>query len=180
MKRRALFLDRDGVINVDTGYVHCQEAFQFIDGIFDLVRHAVASGLLVIVVTNQAGIGRGYYTERQFHDLMAWVAEQFAVRGGHLDGVYFCPFHPEHGVGKYQQESDWRKPAPGMILAAAADFDIDLAASLMIGDTDADVEAARRAGIGTRLLLIATNRHSYAARTIASLSEAIPFIAASR
>lgn len=178
MKRRALFLDRDGVINVDTGYVHCRERFEFVEGIFDLVRHAVTSGFLVIVITNQAGIGRGYYTEREFHDLMAWVAEQFAMQGGRIDGVYFCPFHPEHGVGEYRKDSDLRKPAPGMLLAAAADFDIDLAHSVMIGDTEADMQAARRAGVGA-CLLVSTACGTDGVRTVASLRDAIPFVDAS-
>src|SRR5690606_25131903 len=92
--KRALFLDRDGVINVDHGYVHRKEHFEFIDGIFELVAEAVARNFLVIIVTNQAGIGRGYYTEEQFQILMEWVRSEFARRAGRIDDVYFCTYHP--------------------------------------------------------------------------------------
>lgn len=153
MPRRALFLDRDGVINVDRGYVSRPEDVEFVDGIFDVVAAARRAGYLVIVVTNQAGIGRGYYTESDFHRLMAWVDGQLALRGGGLDAVYFCPFHPEHGVGAYRRESDCRKPAPGMFLRAAREWDIDLAGSIMVGDKASDAEAARAAGVSTRLCL---------------------------
>lgn len=151
--RPALFLDRDGVINVDHGYVCRPEDFEFVDGIFDLVAAARVAGYLVVVVTNQAGIGRGYYTEDDFLRLMAWVKGEFARRGGGIDAVYFCPYHPEHGVGAYRRDSDCRKPAPGMLLRAAADLAIDLPRSIMVGDKRSDAEAAWAAGVGTRLSL---------------------------
>lgn len=153
MPRPALFLDRDGVINVDHGYVSRLEDFEFVDGIFEVVAAARRAGYLVVVVTNQAGIGRGYYTEADFHRLMDWVNTQFAARGGGIDAVYFCPDHPEHGLGQYRRESECRKPAPGMFLRAAGDLGIDLAHSIMVGDKASDAVAARAAGVPTRLSL---------------------------
>ena len=150
--RRALFLDRDGVINVDHGYVHTPEKFEFIDGIFELCGSARRHGYLLVVVTNQAGIGRGYYSEDAFHHLMAWMCGQFRLRGADIAKVYFCPDHPEHGIGRYRRESPMRKPNPGMILAAAADFNLDLASCVLVGDKRSDIDAGRAAGVGCNLL----------------------------
>ncbi len=145
--RRALFLDRDGVINVDHAYVHQRERFEFIDGIFELCRAARARGFLIAVVTNQAGIGRGYYTEADFHALSEWMCEQFRLHDAAIDGVYFCPDHPQHGLGAYKRESAERKPGPGMLLRAAAELNIDLAGSLMVGDKESDLQAGAAAGV---------------------------------
>lgn len=150
VKPRALFLDRDGVINIDAGYTYKIETFHFVDGIFDLCRTAHALGYLLIVATNQSGIGRGYYTEADFQNLTAWMRDQFAAKGAPLAAVYHCPYHPD-GIGEYRRLSDWRKPAPGMLLQAAADFSLDLAASLLIGDSEHDIEAARAAGLGASI-----------------------------
>ena len=146
--RPALFLDRDGVINVDHGYVHTPEKTEFIDGIFDLVARAVAAGRVVVVVTNQAGIGRGYYTEAQFAAYTAWMQAEFARRGAPIEGVYFCPDHPEHGIGPYRRDTPMRKPGPGMLLQAAAELQLDLPRSLMVGDTESDIRAGQAAGVG--------------------------------
>ncbi len=147
MKSPALFLDRDGVINIDIGYVHKIEEFSFIDGIFDLVAAAKKAGYLVIIVTNQAGIGRGYYSEEDFHALMHWVCTQFNALGGMIDAVYFSPYHPEHGLGQYRRDSNCRKPRPGMLLQAENEQNIDMASSIMVGDKASDIEAGRAAGI---------------------------------
>lgn len=152
MTRPALFLDRDGVINEDLGYVHRPEQVRFIPGCFELVRAANRAGLPVVIVTNQAGIGRGYYSEACFHSLMAWMAERFAERDAHLDAVYFSPFHPEHGLGDYRKTSDCRKPGPGMLLRAARENELNLAGSLLVGDRPSDLQAGRAAGL-SRLLL---------------------------
>ena len=149
MLRPALFLDRDGVINVDRGYVHRQEDFEFMPGIFELVRTANKRGYLVVVVTNQAGIGRGYYSELQFLSLTSWMKECFRIEGARIDAVYFCPFHPEYGIGVYRQESDCRKPNPGMLFQAAKDFEIELTKSIIVGDKLSDMEAGRSAGVGS-------------------------------
>lgn len=152
MRNRALFLDRDGVINVDHGYVINREDFHFIDGIFELVRYAKSLGYLVVVITNQAGIGRGYYTEEEFHQLMDWVVERFAKNEGTIDKVYFCPDHPVDGIGHYRRYSPMRKPGPGMILAACEEFNIDPLQSVLIGDKMSDIEAGQAAKIATTLL----------------------------
>jgi D-glycero-D-manno-heptose 1,7-bisphosphate phosphatase len=148
MSAGALFLDRDGVINVDSGYVGRREDFHWIDGIFDTVRFASSLGLACIVATNQAGIARGYYSEADFHALTDWMLQQFAEQGAPLKAVYYCPYHPD-GIGQYRHaDHPDRKPNPGMLLRAASEWGLDLAASALVGDKDIDVLAATRAGIG--------------------------------
>lgn len=155
MMDKALFLDRDGVINVDRGYVHRIEDFEFIDGIFELCATARARGFRLVVVTNQAGIGRGYFSEAEFGRLTAWMLDQFSARGIVIDRVYFCPFHPSAGIGAYRRESNDRKPAPGMILKAQAALNLDLSRSILIGDKVSDIEAGRAAGVRHSLQLLA-------------------------
>lgn len=150
--RPALFVDRDGVINVDHGYVFRREEFEFVDGIFELCSGAKELGYLIIVITNQAGIGRGLYTERDFEELTAWMCEVFSQRGAAIDKVYFCPFHPEHGIGRYKVDSPFRKPRPGMILQAAEEFKIDLQRSVLVGDKASDIVAGIASYIGCNLL----------------------------
>ena len=150
---KALFLDRDGVINVEHGYVHCREAFRFREGIFELCRTAQSLGYLLMVVTNQAGIARGYYTEPEFLELTEWMIHKFAEQQVQIARVYYCPYHPIHGVGKYKYDSPDRKPKPCMLLRARADFSLDLTSSVLIGDQPSDIYAATAAGIGTKILL---------------------------
>lgn len=152
-KNKALFLDRDGIINVDKNYVHRPEDFEFVDGIFELCRIGQQQGYRPVVITNQAGIGRGYYSEADFHALTEWMMERFAEQGIRIEKVYFCPFHPEHGIGQYRCESDFRKPNPGMILQARAELNLDLAASILVGDKESDIEAGLRAGVGLNILV---------------------------
>ena len=152
MPLRAIFFDRDGVINVNHGYVHTRETFDFIDGIFDIARLAVKQGFKLIVITNQAGIGRGYYTEDQFHQLTDWMCEQFLSAGAPIERVYYSPYHPTAALGKYLKDDYSRKPHPGMILQAQKDLIIDLSYSLLIGDKVSDILAGNEAGIGTNLL----------------------------
>lgn len=179
MSNAALFLDRDGVINVDHGYVHRAEDFEFIPGIFELVRAARSLEYKVIVVTNQAGIGRGYYTEAQFHDLTRWMRQRFKEQGAGIDAVYFCPFHPEHGVGLYRRESELRKPNPGMLLQAARDWDLDLGRCVLVGDKMSDIAAAVSAGVPTRFLYRSTD-DCLGANSIQDLAEATRFFRAGR
>ena len=150
---KALFLDRDGVINEDSGYVHKPEQFRFIDGIFELCHAAQKAGYLLIVLTNQAGIARGYYTEADFHQMNDWMLAEFKKNGVNISAVYYCPFHPEHGTGEYKQDSFDRKPNPGMIFKARDKFNIDLTTSVLIGDKDSDIEAGHRAGVGKLIFL---------------------------
>lgn len=153
IKRPALFLDRDGIINVETNYVYRIDDFVFIDGIFDLCRSALAAGMAIVVVTNQAGIGRGYYTEAQFQVLSAWMCERFTEEGIVIAGVYYCPYHPEHGVGKYKADSFDRKPNPGMILRAKDDLGLLLEASILVGDKASDIAAAKAAKLAKSVLM---------------------------
>ena len=152
-RRRALFLDRDGVINVNHGYVHTPAETRFLPGIFDLTGAAREAGFIIIVATNQAGIARGFYGVAQFIDYTRWMHEEFAARGVCIEATYFCPHHPVAGVGEGLRDCDCRKPKPGMLLAAAARFGIDLGASVMVGDSDSDAAAAAAAGVGRTFIL---------------------------
>jgi D-glycero-D-manno-heptose 1,7-bisphosphate phosphatase len=152
--KTALFLDRDGVINVDRDYVYRIEEFEFLPGIFDLCQSAQKAGFVPVVVTNQAGIGRGYYTEEDFRRITVWMLDQFRSRGIEIGRVYHCPFHPSAGIGKYRRESFDRKPNPGMILKARDAFALDLAKSVLVGDKDSDLEAGRAAGVGYNVKLL--------------------------
>lgn len=174
---RALFLDRDGIINVDHGYVHRIDQVEWVEGIFDLARTAHALGLKLIVVTNQAGIGRGYYAEADFHALMDWMRGMFAQAGAPLTAVYFCPDHPE-GVGAYRRTSDRRKPAPGMLLEAARDHQIDLTASYLIGDQFTDIQAGQAAKLFNANLALLTQAEitQLACRVVRSHVEAIDWL----
>ncbi len=142
---KALFLDRDGVINDDVGYAYLPEQIRFMPGIFDLCRAAHAAGEKIIIITNQSGIGRGLYTEEQFHALMGWMLGEFEREGCPITAYYFCPHLPDAGCA-------CRKPKPGMIVQAAKDWNIDLATSRLIGDKETDLAAGQAAGM-TNLLL---------------------------
>lgn len=148
---KALFLDRDGVINIEKNYVYKIEDFDFIDGIFELVKSFQDKGYLIIVITNQAGIGRGYYTEVDFHKLNSWMIDQFKQKGIIITDVYYCPYHPTHGIGEYLMDSLDRKPNPGMILKAKEKYDINLTESILIGDKDSDIQAGEKAGVGRNI-----------------------------
>lgn len=150
--RAALFLDRDGVINVDHAYVFRQDDFEFVDGIFDLCRNAVRLGYFLVVVTNQAGIARGYYSEAQFLALTDWMRSRFSAEGIEIGAVYYCPFHPEHGIGDYKIDADCRKPKPGMLHQAISEHDIDPRYSILIGDNQSDIDAGRAAGVACNIL----------------------------
>jgi D-glycero-D-manno-heptose 1,7-bisphosphate phosphatase len=146
--RPALFLDRDGVLNEDRGYVARWEDFAWISGAKDAVAAFNRAGWLVIVVTNQSGVGRGYYTEADMHALHARMGEDLAAAGGHIDAFYFAPDHPEAPVESYRHpDPPDRKPNPGMILRALSDWPIDAGRSVLVGDKRSDIEAAKRAGI---------------------------------
>lgn len=150
---KALFLDRDGVINIEKNYVHRIEDFEFITGIFDLCACAQALGFSLVIITNQAGIARGYYTVNEYEKLTAWMLDQFSLHDIHIHQVYYCPFHPDAGMGKYRQDSFDRKPNPGMILKARNDLNLDLSGSVLVGDKESDIQAGLAAGVRYNILL---------------------------
>ena len=179
MHLAAIFLDRDGVINYNYGYVYRQEYFDFIDGIFDIAFSAHKLNYKLVIITNQSGIGRGYYTEEQFHCLTAWMCDQFSAAGSPIDHVYYSPYHPTAGIGKYLKDDYSRKPNPGMILQAQKDFSIDLGSSILIGDKVSDIQAGIAAGVGTNLLFSEERPYELNGikyELISTLQEAIPYM----
>ena len=150
----AVFLDRDGVINQEYEYVYRVDDFHFIDGVFEACRQMSSAGYRLIVITNQAGIARGYYTEDDFHQLTAWMMNEFRQYGIEIDDVYYCPHHPVHGVGPYRRVCKCRKPGPEMILNAAREHMLDLSQSILVGDKISDIEAGRIAGLGCCVLVM--------------------------
>ena len=161
--KKAIFLDRDGVINKDVGYVHKLEEFQFIEGIFEFCRFMLSRDYLLIVITNQAGIARGFYSEDDFLKLNDWMLGEFLKNDVIITKVYYCPHHPEFGVGKYKCDSLDRKPKPGMLLQAHKDFNVNMSQSILIGDKDSDIEAGFNAGVGT-LIRLNNNKYNSATR----------------
>lgn len=153
MINKALFLDRDGIINVDHGYVHKPEDFEFVEGIFELCRIALSKDYKIFVITNQAGIARGYYDIPTFELLSQWMTEQFTTHGIEITKVYYCPHHPTTGVNQFVKSCRCRKPEPGLILQAQKEFAIDLKASIFIGDKLSDMQAAKNAGVESRILV---------------------------
>jgi D-glycero-D-manno-heptose 1,7-bisphosphate phosphatase len=152
-ENKAIFLDRDGVVNVEKNYVNRIEDFEFIDGIFEFCALVQQLDFKIFIITNQAGIGRGYYTIDDFDRLTDWMLAQFKAHGIHIEKVYYCPYHPTAGVGAYRKSSYDRKPNPGMILKAQREFDLDLSKSILVGDKDSDLEAGRAAGVNWNLKL---------------------------
>jgi D-glycero-D-manno-heptose 1,7-bisphosphate phosphatase len=140
--RKALFIDRDGVINVDKGHVYTREEFEFTEGIFDLCRGYSEEGYLIIVITNQAGIAKGIFTEADYKKLTEWMISRFQDNGILISKVCYCPHHPD-----FTGYCKCRKPEPGMILNAIEEFDLDITKCILIGDMETDLEAGRRAGI---------------------------------
>lgn len=144
--RRAVFLDRDGTLNVEKNYLFRPEEFEFIPGAAQAVKRLKEAGFLVVVVTNQSGVARGYYGEADVERLHHHVQQLLAAFDTRIDAFYFCPHHPAGGVDRYRIDCDCRKGRPGMLLQAARDLRIDLARSYMIGDKAADIEAGEAAG----------------------------------
>ncbi|MBM9577323.1 HAD family hydrolase [Leptospira sp. 201903070] len=177
--KKALFLDRDGIINQETNYVHKKEQVIFIDGIFELTKIAKSKGYKIFVITNQAGIARGYYTVRDFINLSKWMRKEFQKKDTSIDHFYFCPFHSEYGIGIFKKESEFRKPNPGMILKARDRFLLDLNSSVLVGDRYTDFLTGKSAGVGTNLILTSEEdeyRSVPVSSRISSLFEVIPYI----
>jgi D-glycero-D-manno-heptose 1,7-bisphosphate phosphatase len=171
--RPAVFLDRDGVVNVDRGRVHRVEDFEFMPAALTTCRQLASAGFVLVVVTNQAGIARGWYTIDDFRRLSQWMAAQFADAGAPLGGIYFCPHYPMGSVPALSTPCACRKPEPGMILTAAKDLRLDLARSALVGDKWSDIAAGRRAGVGSCLLLRAPVGSAMSAQDLAAAGAAV-------
>lgn len=171
----ALFLDRDGVINVDKTHTWKREDFEFLPHIFTLVKTALAKGYKVIVVTNQGGIARGLYTMEDFNTLTTWMRQEFIKNEAPLTAVYCCPHHPEYGE---RITCTCRKPSPGMLKQAQIEHHLDLARSLMIGDKHTDMQAAQAAGLPTRIFIpgFEKTRPVECTHAITSLAEVLPLL----
>jgi D-glycero-D-manno-heptose 1,7-bisphosphate phosphatase len=151
LHRRALFLDRDGVLNVDHGHVGSRDRFEWMPGALDTIRHATQAGWHVFVVTNQSGVARGYYDEDAVRDLLEWMADEARRAGGTIDDTRYCPFHEAASVEAYRRAHHWRKPGPGMLLDLIRGWELDPARCVMIGDQPTDMEAAAAAGVSGHL-----------------------------
>ena len=146
MSKKAVFIDRDGVINKEVGYLHKIKDFKFIDGVFDACLYLQNLGYHLIIVTNQSGISRGYYSENDFHVVNNWMLEQFSHQDIKFLDVFFCPHGPE-------STCNCRKPQPGMFIQANDKHDIDMNNSWMVGDKEADIQAANAAGINNTIIV---------------------------
>lgn len=164
----AIFLDRDGTINVDHGYVHEIDDFQFIDGVIDALCDLKKMGYVLVLVTNQSGIARGIFTEEQFMTLTEWMDWSLSDRGVELDGIYYCPHHPKGTITDYREQCDCRKPLPGMLISAQRHLNIDMQASYIVGDKIEDLLAGEAAGIGNKILVRTGKPITTAGETIAN------------
>lgn len=148
MKQRpAIFFDRDGVLNKDIGYAYLPDHITWVDGAMDAIKHANEQGYLVFVVTNQSGVARGLYTEKDVLNLHAWMRKECLSHGAVIHDMVFCPHHPTQGQGEHKKQCKCRKPAPGMLLGLARAHAIDMTHSHMIGDNQSDMDAAQAAGV---------------------------------
>ena len=155
---KAIFLDRDGIVNIDYGYVHKKEKFVFEKGIFELVNCAISLSYKIFIITNQSGIGRGLFSEKEFLELNKWMLNCFFQKNLIIDKVYYCPHHPEEAINKYRKKCFCRKPQPGMIFQARDEFNLNLRNSILVGDSICDIDAGINAGIG---MLLFRNKMRY-------------------
>lgn len=170
--RPAAFIDRDGVINRDLGHVHRKQDFEIIPGTIAGLAALQAYGFALIVVTNQAGIAKGLYDEKCFLSLTQYMEKLLEREAVWLDGVYYCPHHPQGAVAAYRKECECRKPRPGMLLRAAGELGLDLASSVLVGDKRSDIEAGRSAGV-SRCVLVQSG-HRVTSDDIASADICLP------
>jgi D-glycero-D-manno-heptose 1,7-bisphosphate phosphatase len=184
LTKKAVFLDRDGTINAEVEYLHRVEDFAFLDGAIEAIRRLRAAGFLVIVVTNQSGVARGFFGLEEVTILHRHLQAELARFGTQIDAFYICPHHPEQGIGEFRRECDCRKGRPGMLLQAAREHGIDLERSYMVGDKVADVEAGLAAGCRPLLVLTGHGSREVAmlpddsAHTFADLAAAAEWILA--
>jgi len=168
---KALFLDRDGVINYETNFVHKISDFKFIDGVFETCSYFQNNGFMIFVITNQSGISRGYYSENEFQILTNWMIKEFKKNNITINKVYFCPHYPQK-----DGECLCRKPNPNMILNAKTEFNIDLSESILVGDRNSDIEAGISAGIKSNFLINTghkINENKFNVRILENLKELI-------
>jgi D-glycero-D-manno-heptose 1,7-bisphosphate phosphatase len=152
-QNKAIFLDRDGVINKEINYLHKIEDFEFTENCISALKTIQSHGYLLFIITNQAGIGRGYYTEADFHQLNNWMVTELKKQGVTITEVRFCPHHPENGIGHYKIDCDCRKPKTGMITPLIEKYNIDTKKSILIGDKMSDINAGEAANINTLILV---------------------------
>jgi D,D-heptose 1,7-bisphosphate phosphatase len=152
MSNKAIFLDRDGTLIEDPGYINHPDQVKLLDGVAEALIELRAMGYLLIVVTNQSVVARGIVSEKVLGEIHNRLRQLLTEKGAYLDQIYYCPYHPDGVIPKYRKESEWRKPNPGMLLAAADEMDIDLSQSWNIGDGSRDIEAGLRAGCKTILI----------------------------
>jgi len=172
--KKALFLDRDGVINKEKNYLYKIEDFEFIDGVFEICGYFQNRGYLIIIITNQAGIARGKYSEEDFEVLTKWMLNEFKKEGVEIAQVYHCPHHPD-----FSGECNCRKPNPGMILEAQKQFNIDLKNSILVGDKNSDIEAGINAGIKNNFLIDTGHKikeNKYDVKILNNLKELISLV----
>lgn len=150
-KRKVVFLDRDGVINVDTGYLYRVQDLDYVPYFFDMARFFAEQGYSFVIVTNQSGIGRGYYSEQDLHKLMAHISKDFEARNLNLLAYYYCPHHPKAKINEFRTNCSCRKPGTEMVLRATSEHALDLSEAVMIGDNISDVQCGDRAGVGLNI-----------------------------
>lgn len=169
--RKALFLDRDGVINKEKNYLYKIEDFEFIDGVFETCTYFQEKGYMIFIITNQAGIARGKYTEEDYQLLTNWMIKEFENESINISKVYHCPHHPD-----FSGECNCRKPNPNMILKAQKEFDIDLKNSILVGDKNSDIEAGIKATVGMNYLVNTghkINKNEFDVKIIKSLKDLV-------
>ncbi|MBM3553613.1 MAG: HAD-IIIA family hydrolase [Alphaproteobacteria bacterium] len=171
LSRPAVFFDRDGVLNADLGHVGTIDRFQWIDGAVAAIRACNDRGYFVFVVTNQAGVAKGHYTEEQVSVLHAHMQEELAKAGAHIDDFRYCPYHVDATAPEYRKESSWRKPAPGMLTDVLDHWNVDVSRSFMIGDKESDMAAASAAGL---------NGHLFPGGNLSNYLESVPAFRSAR
>lgn len=182
MPNKAIFLDRDGTLVEDPGYINSPEQVKLLDGAAKALIELKAMGYKLVVATNQSGIARGIFTEKTLIEIHERLKQILAENGAHLDNIYYCPYLPDGVITKYRKDSDWRKPKPGMLLAAASEMDIDLAQSWIIGDSSRDIQAGKSAGCKTILIdnpvqgRLARHSDSNPDHTAVNITEAVNLI----
>lgn len=174
IKQKAVFLDRDGTINIEKEYLYRPDDLEFISGVPEAIAQLNQAGFLVIVITNQSGVARGYFSVNDVNRLHQFMQQQLAAEGAHIDAFYLCPHHPDKGLSDYRFNCDCRKGKPGLILTAAAELDIDLDRSYMVGDKISDIEAGMAAGC--RCFLVKTGYGEIACTEAMSRNMNIPIV----